>query len=272
MQYPSPTQTHHTGTPNSRGSTPGSGPPSPRYEVDPAVASTWSGRNPADENIARTWSNSSGDDLNNPPALPGLYGKNHKRDGAPRPDIVKRATSNQNETSETKPDLKGPSVKRCALNRDSSAVANKLKEQYIPGFKKKTNPVQFDQEMRLLSSNFQQSTLGSVKPKPISTTARTSTLDEIAMDLMTRPEPLLSTGRSSTIEALALDVFDDEFLGKGDASGENALYLGDISTRSGGVERPSTLTYSDRLTTNEVYDLMDAPIVDDDAALVSGKR
>jgi hypothetical protein len=129
--------------------------------------------------------------------------------------------------------------------------------------------------MHLLSSNFEQSTLGpetTVKPKPISTTARISTLDEIAMDLMTRPEPLLKSGRSTTIEALALDVFDDDFLIKSDEQLGNALELGELSSKFGGVERPSTLTYSDRLSTNEVFDLMDAPIVDDDVALVSGKR
>ncbi|GAX12184.1 hypothetical protein FisN_1Hh110 [Fistulifera solaris] len=275
MQYPSPTQTHNKGASNSRGSTPGSGPPSPRYEVDPVVASTWSARNPADEEIARSWSNSSGDGVGGPPALPGLSTDNPRRAGAPRPDLVKRATSNQNETLETKPGLQGPSVKRCALNRDSSAAANRLKEQYIPGFTKRTDPEQFEQEMHLLSSNFEQSTLGpetTVKPKPISTTARISTLDEIAMDLMTRPEPLLKSGRSTTIEALALDVFDDDFLLKSDVQLESALDLGELSSKFGGVERPSTLTYSDRLSTNEVFDLMDAPIVDDDAALVSGKR
>ena len=277
MQYPSPTQTHNNykGAPNSRGgSTPGSGPPSPRYEVDPTVASTWSSRNPADENIARSWSNSSGDGKSSPPALPGLSADSGRRTGAPRPDLVKRATSNQNETTETKPGLQGPSVKRCALNRDSSAAANRLKEQYISGFSKKTNLIQFDQEMHLLSSNFEQSTLvsGTVKPKPISATARISTLDEIAMDLMTKPEPLFKSGRSTTIEALALDCFDDDFLLKSDAQIDNALDLGELPMKSGGVERPSTLTYSDRLSTNEVYDLMDAPIVDDDVALVSGKR
>jgi hypothetical protein len=50
-----------------------------------------------------------------------------------RPDIVKRGTSNQNESTETRRgyDASGQSVKRCVLSRDKSAVSSKLKQEYL---------------------------------------------------------------------------------------------------------------------------------------------
>lgn len=44
-----------------------------------------------------------------------------------RPAMIKRDTSNQNETYETK-----RSLKKAALNRDQSATSNRLKQRYIP--------------------------------------------------------------------------------------------------------------------------------------------
>ena len=78
----------------------------------------------------------------------------------PRPDIVKRDTSHQNENYETK-----PSIKRAALNRDNSLASNRLKEQYMPEFY--NGRFDTDREMKMLSDNFEQSTLNSaLKPKP----------------------------------------------------------------------------------------------------------
>ena len=122
-----------------------------------------------------------------------------------RPDLIKRATSNQNETVETKPDLKGPSVKRAALNRDSSAVANRLKEQYVPGFEKRA--FNADKEVRALSQNLEHSWPG-VRPEPFTESERMSTIDSIAMDLIVKPVVFSNSARSSTIEALDLDLDD----------------------------------------------------------------
>lgn len=49
----------------------------------------------------------------------------------PRPDTIKRETSHQNETAETK---LTPPVKRCLLSRDKSEISNKLKQAYLPEF------------------------------------------------------------------------------------------------------------------------------------------
>jgi len=289
-QYPPPA---HLRPPTSNASTPSSGPPSPRFEVNPTVASTWSGR--TTEEIAKTWSGSSGEEAdryaNAPPGVPSLAHDRprqlsphraraalNRNDYVPKPDHVKRATSHQNENIETKPDLKGPSVKRAALNRDNSTAANRLKEQYIPDFRRRTNNG-FEQEMRMLSSNFEMSTiignddtgLAGVKPRPLSGEERTSTLDLIAMDLMVKPVALSASNRSSTIEALALDALDDDFLRADDAI-DAALVEVDLEKKMA-IGRPPALTSADRLTTSDVYDLMvNEPIPDDDDALVSGKR
>lgn len=151
------------------------------------------------------------------------YGRKHSRGGSPskqqqqrrrdspsqdplsRPNIVKRATSNQNETIETKPDLKGPSVKRAALNRDNSLVSNRLKAEYMNGTLQQTETFDSEKEVRNLSGNLEQATLDAEmsvpatskpRPKPLVASERMSTIDQIAMDLMTKPDPLRSGSRS----------------------------------------------------------------------------
>ena len=174
----------------------------------------------------------------------------------PKPDIVKRATSNQNETIETKPGLCGPSVKRAALNRDSSATANRLKEQYVPNYK--VSGEKFDRDMQQLSSNLELSTLdgadtsppGPVKPTALSDTQRTTTLDQIAMDLMDKPDALSFGGRNSTVGtlgSLALDL-EEEPLDKMDDD--------DAIEEKPGLGRPAALTFNDRLTTNDIMNMV----------------
>lgn len=256
-------------------------PRSPPYEVDAAVASEWSSRKTAE--IGKSWSGSSEERPTvHVPSDTRMSNSSPNRDNVnngdlPKPEIVKRMTSHQNETLETKPDLKGPSVKRCALNRDQSAVANRLKQQYVPGY----GGEEFDKNMRMLSADLEQSTLDSspggaaataptctAKPTSLAEGGRTSTLDEIAMDLMVKPVSLNSTSRSSTIDALALE-FDDEPLVQPEAS--DAAILGD-AVENPDVGRPRALGFNDRLTTSDILDMVQEPIPADDLALVSGQR
>jgi hypothetical protein len=229
-------------------------PKSPSYSIDPAVASQWSGQDPRE--IAITLSGGSEEQDKFAISPQSSFQAPVK---VPKPDVVKRATSNQNETIETKPDLNGPSVKRAALNRDNSMASNRLKEQYIPGY------FDSEKEVKLLSANFEQSTIGNeigTRPLPISKAERTSTIENIAMDLMIRPVNIGNAGRSSTIDALALDFDDDVF--------ERSVQLNEPSMNEvvadlrQSVPRPSAITTANRLTTTEFLDLVNEPIEEDD--------
>jgi hypothetical protein len=106
--------------------------------------------------VRGTWSGEGGDRKKaaHPRGSPSRHREGDKGQ-FPRPQIVKRATSNQNETVETKPDLKGPSVKRAALNRDNSLASNRLKAAYL---KDTMNKEMFDseKELRLLPGTLQR--------------------------------------------------------------------------------------------------------------------
>lgn len=186
----------------------------------------------------------------------------------PRPDMVKRATSNQNETPETHPSLVGPSVKRAALNRDSSAAANRLKEKYIPGFVRRQAPFDDEKEMGRLRDSLEQSTLATsevAKPKPLSDAERTSSIDHIAMDLMVKPVALSSTSRSNTIEALALDlVMDDPFSRPGAVQRETTMDKIFKELRDE-LPKPSAFTAGDRVSTFDFFlDSVNEPVPQDD--------
>jgi hypothetical protein len=141
------------------------------YHVDPSIADQWSGgevrrTRSEDQEVQRSWSREyddrpapyssahaspmrsegGGDDSSN-------NNSSNNSSNLPRPNMVKRDTSNQNETYETK-----PSIKRAALNRDNSAATNRLKEEFMPEF---YNNGRFDaeREMRTLSDNLELSTL-----------------------------------------------------------------------------------------------------------------
>jgi hypothetical protein len=141
--------------------------PKPSYSVDLSIAKTWSGGE-----VRRTWSGEEPHEVRQawsneyeydgqPIPVPGADASPFRAGTSstvPRPHIVKRDTSNQNENYETK-----PSVKRAALNRDNSLASNRLKNQYMPEY------YNFDteHEMKRLSNNLEHSTLSSGKsPKP----------------------------------------------------------------------------------------------------------
>ena len=190
-----------------------------------------------------------------------------KKQEVPKPDIVKRMTSNQNETVETKPDFDGHSVKRAALNREGSLASNRLKKEYTPGY--------FDskREVEILSSSMRQSsitdmlpemTTRQVKPSLVSKEDRMTTLDMSALDIVVRPLSLGMTSRSTTMEALNLD-FDDPF-GKGQLDWLNNSSAGDDDNDD--VDellsaRPAALSQQQRMTTSDLIDIVNEPLEDD---------
>lgn len=179
----------------------------------------------------------------------------------PKPDLVKRATSNQNETIDTKPDFDGQSVKRAALNRDSSTAANRLKEKYMPEY--------FDakREMERLSTNLKQSTLDPTGPKPsqLSKEDRMMTLDMQSLDLVIRPSSFRMSSRSTTVDALGLDFDDDDDdpliasagnIGRDTFSPMDDLLDSEYNSKDAkGVVRPAHLSAAQRLTTSDLIDI-----------------
>lgn len=257
--------------------------------MDVNVASQWSGRDPKE--LAKTLSSagsedsrdSSRDKFDSMPKgfLNGLsssmssvhrYSEEKKQD-VPKPDIVKRMTSNQNETVETKPDFDGHSVKRAALNREGSLASNRLKKLYMPGY--------FDskREVEILSTSMRQSSITDmvpemptrqVRPSLVSNEDRMTTLDMSALDLVVRPLSLSTTSRSTTIEALNLD-FDDTFA-KGQLDWLNNSSAGEDDNEDADVDdgrspllsaRPAALSQQQRLTTSDLIDIVNEPLEDD---------
>jgi len=182
-------------------------------------------------------------------------------DMMPRPDLVKRMTSNQNEDFDTKRDFmgEGRSIKRAALNRDNSMASNRLKAQHAAGGALK-RPIPLDKDMRMLSASMEQSSL-KVRPKPLSTEERTSTIEKIAMELMVKPPPILANARSSTIEALALELDIDTV----DIKGEVSLDL--LTPEEMELPRPTALRTEGRLSTAEYLDIVNEPLGLEEGAL-----
>jgi hypothetical protein len=79
--------------------------------------------------------------------------------------MIKRMTSNQNETVDTKRDLVGPSIKRAALNRDQSAAANRLKAASLPEYYNKDGGFDPVNDINALTDDFEQSTLDGGAPE-----------------------------------------------------------------------------------------------------------
>mgnify|MGYP005840959287 CR=1 FL=1 len=142
---------------------PGAAAAAPPYSVDPAIARTWSGQSGERDDITTTFDNGfdGRDDKKENTTTDQAKMDETKKDQSdlPRPQMVKRMTSNQNENLETKPDLKGPSVKRAALNRDSSAAANRLKMQSLPEYYTKDGKFDPENAVTALTDNLEQSTL-----------------------------------------------------------------------------------------------------------------
>jgi hypothetical protein len=211
--------------------------PSPKpYNVDMEIARTWSGNQagprppPYDDMV--------------PPAPPEadspLRGWEAKAGIVPKPQIVKRDTSHQNENYETK-----PSIKRAALNRDNSLASNRLKQEFMPEYFNRNFDA--EQEVRTLSTNLEQSTIDTSrqKPKPLSADERLSTMDVIALDLMLKPSPMMKDDRMSTIDALGLVLEDDGII----EPEQSVVGLEDLP-------KPKL----DRLTTKDFMDLVNSPI------------
>jgi len=166
-----------------------------------------------------------------------------------RPEIIKRDTSNQCETLETK-----SSVKRAALNRDNSLASNRLKQEYLPEYyNAKFNS---DVEVKSLSTNLELSSLDpkstseeNLKPKSLGADDRVSTVDAITMALMAKPEPLLTGDRISTIDALDLDLETDET-----PVLEQTRETSNVKVEP--LPKPSGLSGEDRLTTQDFMDLL----------------
>ncbi|KAL7578173.1 hypothetical protein ACA910_012609 [Epithemia clementina (nom. ined.)] len=257
--------------------------PSSTHSIDPAVASAWSGRPEAE--IVKTLSEEEFESEKKPARLVES-----------KPEIIKRATSNQNETFETKPDRVGPSVKRAALNRDSSRASNRLKEICFPG---QFSNGRFDaaKEMNELSEDMNRSRLSGDRARPLTideddrkitfgslnsigddnsdsfnrdsleVSGRGSISDLHAMDLAVKPKPLSVTSRSSTIEGLALDVIDDVLLRP-----EPAERTTTMDFVMADLQKPGSLTLDSRMTTTDFLQIVNEPIADDDPAIFSGKR
>ena len=162
-----------------------------KYDVDPNIANAWSGG-----------SSSNNTNTNGEPLSTDTSSADNVNAPVPKPGIVKRDTSHQCESYETK-----PSIKKAALNRDNSLASNRLKEQYMPEFYNGT----FDanKEMQKLSDNLEQSTLSTPKPASLKPDERMSTMEVIANELLSKPAPLLAENRVSTIDALDID-FESE--------------------------------------------------------------
>jgi hypothetical protein len=164
--------------------------------------------------------------------------------------MVKRDTSNQNETVDTK-----PSIKRAALNRDQSATSNRLKQEYMPDY--------FNREMQTLQETTEQIRLSpgppsheQPKPQALSQESRLTTVDLIAMDLMSRPSPLSAGDRVSTIDVLELDFDGSDSMIRADDF-DDAI---DGSKGGGSLPKPSALGANNRLTTQEFLDIVTSPI------------
>lgn len=243
-------------------------PPSPSYAVDPKVASKWSGQDEAE--IKKSWSAESSTSEEVERFDPMRHRPNGRIIVDVRPDLIKRGTSHQNETTETKPDLRGPSVKRAALNRDSSAAANRLKEQYVPGFKKSS--FNAEQEVKALSENLEQSWPG-VRPESMAEAKRQSTIDVITMDLIAKPVAFTDTSRSNTLDALNVNIeLDDDPMPSSSkpATVARSRTMEEVfnEMRDGVIEgdfvpRPSTISGSDRMTTNDILAIIAEPLNDE---------
>jgi hypothetical protein len=239
--------------------------PKPSYGVNMDIARSWSG---GSEGKTRSWSMEQDGRQAMVPSfnpqfqpVPGAETSPMRNAGVmPRPQIVKRDTSHQNENMETK-----HSVKRAALNRVNSLASNRLKAEYMPDY----YDVKFnsEQEVKKLGDNLEQSTLASGKkrsarPEALKETSRVSTLDMITTELMARPEPLLQGNRVSTIDALGLDLEDDPIIDEEELRLNNPVEQM-LNDTNGSLPKPKPMTADNRLTTMEFLEIVNAPMGDD---------
>jgi hypothetical protein len=190
--------------------------------------------------------------------------------------MVKRDTSNQNESFETKPSR----IKKAALNRDQSATSNRLKQRYIPealstGVQESLHE-RTERQLRL-HSPVPDGIGGPPKPTTLGSASRQSTnvgsLEDAVAGYMPQPKPapLNQSDRKNTMDALGFDDLIDnsesEKLGDEDTSYSDLPPLPALS-------KPPKLTESNRLTTSEFLNICDTALpiagdkdADDDAPL-----
>jgi len=178
----------------------------------------------------------------------------HPHGSVPRPGMVKRETSNQNESYETKPSR----IKRAALNRDQSATSNRLKQQYIPEVFNRDVQSLHEQTERQLRLHSPVPDRTNVSPEPLSReSTNMGSLEDAVADYVPKPSSLNQTDRKNTIDALGFnDLIDDCELQK--IGGDDTNYP--VSQPLLAPMRPPTLTQSDRLTTSEFLDMCDVSL------------
>lgn len=261
------------------------GPPPPvavpgqPYNLDPSIAKSWSGQ--SDEDISKMYNK----DFRPREAHPQTptyeqqvdveHDRNIDQSCLPRPQIVKRMTSNQNETFETKKDVVGPdrSVKRCALNRDSSLASNRLKAAQFPDRYNQNGKFDPVQEMNTLTDTMKQSTVSeSPQANSFGLEGRSSTIEKIAMDLMgPKPATITANNRTSTIDALDLDNLESDPIMEGGGGAIPKPSAMAANTRMSTMEacfadleevtmKPMALTGSDRVSTRDYLDIGAEPL------------
>lgn len=223
------------------------------YAVDPAVASQWSTSSFPSTAIPP------------PPPAPTVgpppTTTTTSSSLTPKPDIVKRATSHQNETVETKLGYDGhASVKRATLDRERSLASSRMKDEYNHRHEEKSADAAMSQPAR---------------PATLTLEERMSTLDIQALEesmtttTTNAPKPSHLSHRTSTVEALRLD-FDHpdgggNFLGPSSAGLEDlfqdggGLLGGDSTTTTTTSSMPKPQSMSSRLTTHDLIDIVNEP-------------
>lgn len=179
----------------------------------------------------------------------------HPHRSVPRPPMIKRDTSNQNESYETKPSIKRPVLG----DREKSATSKLLKQQYIPEA--------LDPSIQLLHEQTERQLRLSHSPIPDETpiTRESTRVDSLEAAVsrkpVPKPSPLNQGDRKNTMDALGFDdLLQDTVSQTIESNDMNSLDSKPLPA----LKRPSKLTQNDRLSTNDILNIMDHPIVADD--------
>jgi hypothetical protein len=173
---------------------------------------------------------------------------------APKPEIVKRATSHQNETAENRHGFDGQSVKRAFMSRDGSNASSRLRQDY--------------QQAPAASSEYATAAAPPppARPSALTLEERMSTLDLAAAassaqsgntsSATSRPRALTASNRLSTIDALTLN-FDDPDRGLEDLFDHPAENEQQHRSQQ---PKPSALRSEFRVTTMDLIDIVNEPL------------
>jgi len=256
------------------GSSDGSSVGSPQGQYRQTVANTPSP--PYDAlGVAKTWTGGGA------PQAPGTYGNSqygghpqsvpgadtspqrgsaephHVYGSMPRPAMVKRDTSNQNESYETKPSR----IKKAALNRDQSATSNRLKQQYVPElFNKDMQSLHEKTGNIRLSSPVPDRSHALPKPPAVDFGGRQTTEEALTRYFLDepppQPAPLKKGDRQNTMDELGYDL-----LGESDSLTleSTATDYEKLPPMTRSLAKPRKLTPNDRLTTTEFMTIVNAP-------------